>query len=125
MGDGAARSTRASARWLAASRFCSSRDLRLARSAAEAAPSCRTKASGDTNEGVDGVFDQASFSGIQLLTAPGRVMTPRPATERLVERAFARLGSEPATVADVGSGSCAIAIAIALRAPNSEVWAAD
>jgi release factor glutamine methyltransferase len=52
-------------------------------------------------------------------------MTPRPATERLVERAFARLGSEPATVADVGSGSGAIAIAIALRAPNAEVWAAD
>jgi release factor glutamine methyltransferase len=74
---------------------------------------------------VDGVFDQASFSGIQLLTAPGRVMTPRPATESLVERALARLGSEPVTVADVGSGSGAIAIAIALRAPNAEVWAAD
>jgi release factor glutamine methyltransferase len=52
-------------------------------------------------------------------------MTPRPATERLVERALARLGSEPARVVDVGSGSGAIAVAVALRAPNAEVWAAD
>jgi release factor glutamine methyltransferase len=52
-------------------------------------------------------------------------MTPRRATEHLVERALARLGSAPATVADVGSGSGAIAVAIALRAPNVEVWATD
>jgi release factor glutamine methyltransferase len=52
-------------------------------------------------------------------------MTPRPATERLVERALARLGSEPARVVDVGSGSGALAVAIALRAPNAEVWATD
>jgi release factor glutamine methyltransferase len=50
-------------------------------------------------------------------------MTPRPATERLVERSLARLPSRPTTVADVGSGSGAIAIA--LRAPRAEVWAAD
>ena len=71
------------------------------------------------------MHDEASFSGIRLLTAPGRVMTPRPATECLVERAVARLGVAPATVADVGSGSGAIAVAIALRAPNAEVWAVD
>jgi release factor glutamine methyltransferase len=52
-------------------------------------------------------------------------MTPRPATERLVERSLARPPSRPTTVADVGSGSGAIAIAIALRAPRAEVWAAD
>jgi release factor glutamine methyltransferase len=52
-------------------------------------------------------------------------MTPRRATEHLVERALARLGSAPATVADVGSGSGAISVAIALRAPNVEVWATD
>jgi release factor glutamine methyltransferase len=84
----------------------------------------KTDASGDTNEGVD-AFGQSSFSGIRLLTAPGRVMTPRRATERLVERAVARLGSAPAKVADVGSGSGVIAVAIALRAPNVEVWATD
>lgn len=52
-------------------------------------------------------------------------MRPRLATEQLVERALARLGSEPARVADVGSGSGAIAVAIALRAPNADVWATD
>jgi release factor glutamine methyltransferase len=52
-------------------------------------------------------------------------MTPRRATEHLVERAVARLGSAPARVADVGSGSGAIAVAIALRAPNAEIWATD
>jgi release factor glutamine methyltransferase len=52
-------------------------------------------------------------------------MTPRPATERLVERSLAHLGSQPATVADVGSGSGAIAIAVALGAPEAELWAAD
>jgi release factor glutamine methyltransferase len=74
---------------------------------------------------MDGTFGQSSFSGIRLLTAPGRVMTPRQATEHLVERAVDRLGSAPGRVADVGSGSGAIAVAIALRAPNAEVWATD
>jgi release factor glutamine methyltransferase len=85
----------------------------------------KTDASSDTNEGVDRTFGQSSFSGIRLLTAPGRVMTPRRATEHLVERALASLGSAPATVADIGSGSGAIAVAIALRAPNVQVWATD
>jgi release factor glutamine methyltransferase len=74
---------------------------------------------------MDGTFGQSSFLGIRLLTAPGRVMTPRQSTEHLVERAVTRLGSAPARVADVGSGSGAIAVAIALRAPNAEVWATD
>jgi release factor glutamine methyltransferase len=52
-------------------------------------------------------------------------MIPRPATERLAERALARLGTGPARVVDVGSGSGAIAVAVALRAPNAEVWASD
>jgi release factor glutamine methyltransferase len=74
---------------------------------------------------VDSIFGQTSFSGMRLLTAPGRVMTPRQATEHLVERALAHLGSAPAKVADVGSGSGAISVAIAFRAPNVEVWATD
>jgi release factor glutamine methyltransferase len=65
------------------------------------------------------------FAGLELLTAPGRVMTPRPATEQLVERSLARLGAAPARVADVGSGSGAIAVALALRAPRAEIWAVD
>jgi release factor glutamine methyltransferase len=69
--------------------------------------------------------ERVRFAGLELLTAPGRVMTPRPATEQLVERSLARLGAAPARVADVGSGSGAIGIALALRAPRAEIWAVD
>lgn len=68
---------------------------------------------------------RARFAGLDLLTAPGRVMTPRSTTERLVERAVALVGTAPARVADVGSGSGAIAVALALGAPRAEVWAVD
>jgi release factor glutamine methyltransferase len=74
---------------------------------------------------VEILSERARFAGLDLLTAPGLVMTPRPATEHLVKRSLARLGSRPATVADVGSGSGAIAIALALGAPQAELWAAD
>jgi release factor glutamine methyltransferase len=74
---------------------------------------------------VDIATERARFAGLELLTAPGRVMAPRPATEQLVERSLARLGSRAARIADVGSGLGAIAIALAVSAPQAEVWAAD
>jgi release factor glutamine methyltransferase len=52
-------------------------------------------------------------------------MVPRPATERLVDAALARLDGRPARVADVGSGSGAIAVALAVKKPLVEVWASD
>ena len=66
-----------------------------------------------------------SFHGLDLLTAPGRVFTPRPATEALVDAALARVDGRPVTVADVGTGTGAIAVAIAVAAPQAEVWATD
>jgi release factor glutamine methyltransferase len=69
--------------------------------------------------------DRASFFGLQLLAAPGEVMTPRAASEQLVAAAVERIGDRPARVADVGTGSGAIAIAVALAAPRAEVWATD
>lgn len=65
------------------------------------------------------------FSGIRLLSAPGEVMVPRPATEALVDVAAELIGERPARVADVGTGSGAIAVALALRAPNARIWATD
>jgi release factor glutamine methyltransferase len=69
---------------------------------------------------VTAVFYQLDFD-----TEPGVVFVPRVATERLVEAALARIGDGPARVADVGTGSGAIAVALAATAPNVEVWASD
>jgi len=71
------------------------------------------------------VVTETCFHGLTFVTAPGRVFTPRPTTERLVDAALARVGGRAARVADVGTGSGAIAITLALRAPQIEVWASD
>jgi release factor glutamine methyltransferase len=65
-----------------------------------------------------------TFNGLILETAPGQVMTPRATSERLVAAACARIEG-PARVADVGTGSGALAIAIAHCSPEAEVWATD
>jgi len=53
------------------------------------------------------------------------VMTPRPATEAVVEAAVATLGDRAARVADVGTGSGAIAAALASRLPHVTIEATD
>lgn len=69
--------------------------------------------------------DQVSFNGLTLLSAPGRVMVPRPATESLVAVACEWLGADEGRVADVGTGGGAIAVAVACACPEVEVWATD
>jgi release factor glutamine methyltransferase len=66
-----------------------------------------------------------AFDGLVMRTAPGFVMTPRATSERLVAASWACIGPRAARVVDVGTGSGAIAIAIAMRCPNSLVWATD
>jgi release factor glutamine methyltransferase len=68
---------------------------------------------------------EARFHDLTFVTDPGRVFTPRATTEKLVDAALDRLGSRPARVADIGTGSGVIAITLALRAPLVEVWASD
>jgi release factor glutamine methyltransferase len=65
------------------------------------------------------------FHDVELETRPGLVMTPRPATEHLVDRALDLVGDSRATIADVGTGSGAIAVVLAVGAPRAEVWATD
>ncbi len=68
---------------------------------------------------------QTEFHGLTFVTEPGRVFSPRVTTEKLVDAALARLGDAPARVADVGTGAGVVAVTLALRAPQIEVWASD
>jgi release factor glutamine methyltransferase len=70
-------------------------------------------------------MDETSFYGLSVLTAPGHVMIPRVASEQLVATALDILGDRPVRVADVGTGSGALAIAIASEAPRAALWATD
>jgi release factor glutamine methyltransferase len=65
------------------------------------------------------------FCGHIFRTRPRAVMTPRPASERLVQAALALVGDRHASVVDAGTGSGALAVAVAARAPRARVWATD
>jgi|tagenome__1003787_1003787.scaffolds.fasta_scaffold20629339_2 release factor glutamine methyltransferase len=69
---------------------------------------------------MDSIFYDLAFT-----TEPGRVFTPRPATEELVDAVLARVGDDPARIADVGTGSGAVGIAVAVHRPGVEVVATD
>jgi release factor glutamine methyltransferase len=66
------------------------------------------------------------FMGLDFEVTP-EVLVPNPDTEVLVQRAvaIAREAHGPCRVADVGTGSGCIAIAVAHYASNAEVWATD
>jgi release factor glutamine methyltransferase len=69
--------------------------------------------------------DTVSFHGLDLATARGRVMTPRLTSEGLVDAAIALAGDRPVRIADVGTGSGAVATALAVALPNAKVVATD
>jgi release factor glutamine methyltransferase len=68
---------------------------------------------------------QTTFHDLTFRLAPGRVFSPRPATERLVSTALELIGDEPKRVADVGTGSGVIGVTLAVLKPRVEVWAVD
>ena len=72
-------------------------------------------------EPVAYILGTKGFRRIELEVDP-RVLIPRPETELLVELA---LEVEPGTVLDVGTGSGAIALAVADELPAAEVIATD
>jgi release factor glutamine methyltransferase len=72
------------------------------------------------------VLGHREFYGLDFGVDP-RVLIPRPETELLVETAIeiARARSGPLHVADIGTGSGAIAIALAVHLPDARLIAID
>ena len=72
------------------------------------------------------VIGHWEFFGLDLEITPD-VLIPRPETELLVEKAIAWLQESPVRrmVADVGTGSGAIAVSLAVHVPDVQVLATD
>ncbi len=70
------------------------------------------------------VMGSAVFFGREFLVGPG-VFIPRPETEGLVEAVLARFDERPRKVLDVGAGSGAIAVTLALERPAWQVMAVE
>ncbi len=65
------------------------------------------------------------FWSLDLRVTPATLI-PRPETESLVERALARLPADrPVRIADLGTGSGAIALALASERPSARIVATD
>lgn len=70
------------------------------------------------------ISGEREFYSLELLISTD-VLIPRPETELLVELALTHLSPGGGRVIDLGTGSGAVAIAIAKHAPDAEVWAVD
>lgn len=70
------------------------------------------------------ILGQRGFWSFDLQVSPA-VLIPRPETELLVERALVHLSAANARVLDLGTGSGAIALAIATEHPQAQVTATD
>jgi release factor glutamine methyltransferase len=77
------------------------------------------------NEPVQYIIGQQEFYGLALKVTPA-VLIPRPETEHLVESVLQRLPhNQPLRIADIGTGSGAIAIALAVHLPQAQITALD
>ncbi len=77
------------------------------------------------NEPIQYITGEQEFYGLALRVTPA-VLIPRPETEQLVEAVLAELdGARPLRILDVGTGSGAIAIALAFHLPHAQITAVD
>lgn len=73
------------------------------------------------------VVGEAEFMGLSFFV-DRRALIPRPETELLVDEVQRRLSNAaagPAAVLELGSGTGAIAVALAVHLPHVEVWTTD
>lgn len=77
------------------------------------------------HEPVQYITGEQEFYGLELHVSRD-VLIPRPETEHLVEAVLQRLSAdEPLEIADIGTGSGAIAIALAVHLPQGIITAVD
>jgi len=76
-------------------------------------------------EPIQYITGEQEFYGLRLHVSPA-VLIPRPETEHLVEAVLALLpANQPLKLADIGTGSGAIAIALAVHLPLAQITALD
>jgi release factor glutamine methyltransferase len=82
------------------------------------------------NEPIQYITGEQEFYSLALRVTPA-VLIPRPETEQLVEAVLAEMNSveldrtQPLRILDVGTGSGAIAIALAFHLPHAQITAVD
>jgi release factor glutamine methyltransferase len=76
-------------------------------------------------EPIQYILGEQEFYGLALRVTPA-VLIPRPETELLVEAVLERLPStRPLRIVDIGTGSGAISIALAVHRPNAQITTLD